>query len=138
MFEKGQSFVMGAGLVRAYDGHKLVYLHLLCQGLECIGKAALLRLDFAGYEMRLKDDLGHDLEVLVREVESQTGEPLFTAGALKELRRLNQYYKKHILRYGSLEDLKKQTQSISADVLHGEVVELIPTLGARVYATGEA
>ena len=49
MYEKGRSFLMASGLVKAYEGYKFVYLHLLCQGFECIGKAILLAHNYGKY-----------------------------------------------------------------------------------------
>lgn len=136
MLDKGRSFVMAAGLVKAYEGEHFVYLHLLCQGVECMGKALLLNQDFALYEPRLKTDFGHDLEELVSVLEGLYSEPLFSTLAMKELRKLNRYYTRHILRYGSAEDFRAEAQTVSADRLHAEVIELIPEAVIKIYGTG--
>lgn len=122
MFEKGRSFVMAGGLVKAYDGHRFVYLHLLCQGAECIGKALLLAHDYEKYEPRLGPGFGHDLEALVAEVQASLGRTLFSEKGMNELKILNSYYKKHILRYGNAMDFRKEAATVQADTLHLELV----------------
>ena len=131
MFEKGRSFVMAGGLVKAYEGHRFVYLHLLCQGLECIGKALLLAHDYEKYAPKLRKDFGHDLEVLIKEVNGNRPNKMFTDNAMKELIKLNCYYKRHMLRYGDASDFKEEAHQITADCLHRELVECLTDLNAK-------
>ena len=132
MFEKGRSFVMASGLVKAYEGHRFVYLHLLCQGVECIGKALLLAHDYEKYETKLRNEFGHDLEVLIKEVNRNRTNNMFTVNAMKELVKLNSYYKRHMLRYGDASDFKEEALQITADCLHRELVERLTDLNAKL------
>ena len=131
MFQKGRSFVLAGGLVKAYEGHRFVYLHLLCQGVECIGKALLLEHDYRQYEPKLRHDFGHDLEVLINEVNKNSGEALFTTSAMTELKQLNTYYGRHSLRYGAAIDFDDEARLVLADNLHRELVESLTELDAK-------
>lgn len=123
MFEKGRSFVMAGSLVNAYQGHRFVYLHLLCQGSECIGKALLLAHDYERYEPMLKQGLGHDLEKLFETVERSLGRKLLSEDGMRELIKLNKYYKKHMLRYGDAADFQREAATVSADAFHADLVD---------------
>jgi hypothetical protein len=138
MYEKGRSFVLAGGLVKAHDGHHFVYLHLLCQGLECIGKALLLECNYEKYEPILKDDYGHDLKLLMAEVDRNAGSKFFSDAATKELSALNTFYKKHILRYGDPADFKKQSANLSAEHVHRELVACLLELNQRFPAVERA
>jgi len=122
MYEKGRSFVMAGALVKAYEGHRFVYLHLLCQGLECIGKALLLAHDYGKYKPVLGTSFRHDLVDLVAEVSRATGTEMFSELASSEVRTLNHFYKNHILRYGDPADFRKEARELAADHLHEELV----------------
>ncbi|WP_146060807.1 hypothetical protein [Thauera chlorobenzoica] len=134
MYEKGRSFVMAGGLVKAYEGHRFVYLHLLCQGLECIGKALLLAHDYGKYEPILRKDFGHDLEVLVAEVDRNAGGPFLSSQSTSELKLLNAYYKRHMLRYGDAGDFNKESLQVCADHLHSDLVNCLTELN-EIFAT---
>ena len=122
---------MAGGLVKAYEGHKFVYLHLLCQGVECIGKALLLAHDYEKYEPKLRNDFGHDLEGIIKEVNRNCANNMFTDNAMTELVTLNSYYKRHMLRYGDASDFKEEALQITADCLHRELVECLTDLNAK-------
>lgn len=122
MFEKGRSFLMAGGLVKAYEGHRFVYLHLLSQGVECIAKAILVAQDYERYEPTLRNEFGHDLEKLINEVKDVSSTALLSDEAMIELRKLNSYYKRHMLRYGSSADFEEEAISLAADHLHSELV----------------
>jgi thymidine kinase len=124
---------MAAGLVKAYEGHWFVYLHLLCQGLECIWKALLLAHDYEKYEPILRTDFGHDLEVLVTEVDRNFSFQFFSNESLKELKPLNSYYKRHILRYGNAEDFRKDLLQLAADHLHGDLVDRLTEFNEHFF-----
>ena len=131
MFEKCRSFVMAGGLVKAYEGHHFVYLHLLCQGLECIGKSLLLAHDYEKYKPVLRNDYGHDLEVLVAEIDRNWGSAFFSEVASKELNGLNSFYKWHMLRYGNPLDFEKQSADLNAEHLHRELVANLTELNRK-------
>jgi len=131
MYEKGRSFIMAGGLVKAYEGHKFVYLHLLCQGLECIGKALLLKHDYQKYAPMLRKSFGHDLAALVSEIHTTSRTTLVCDDALQELTQLNHFYKTHILRYGNASDLIKESSQLSANFLHRDLVACLDTLNEQ-------
>ena len=107
MFNKNRNFLMAGGLVKAYEGHRFVYLHPLSQGLECIAKAILLDQDYERYEPTLRKEFGHDLEKLLNEVKDVSS-TILSDEAMIELRKLNSYYKRHMLRYGSSADFEEE------------------------------
>jgi hypothetical protein len=131
MYEKGRSFVMAAGLVKAYEGHKFVYLHLLCQGFENIGKALLLATDYEKYGPMLKDVYRHDLLKLLRELQTVYGENFLSEDALTEVRSLSYFYEKHQLRYGDKLDFNTSHFGLQADSLHGGLVKLLTTFNPQ-------
>lgn len=131
MYEKGRSFVLAGGLVKAYEGHTFVYLHLLCQGLECIGKVLLLAHDYEKYEPILRTDFGHDLEVLVAEIDRNAGRSFLSSESLNELKLLNSYYKRHMLRYGNVGDFKKESLQVAADHLYRDLVNCLTELNRK-------
>ena len=100
MCEKGKSFIGGALLLRKQGGYEFVVLHLLCQGIEVLGKGYLLLQDYDKYKPQLRR-IGHDLDKLLREVEQVSGIHLLTNGVQLEITELSQLYSQHLLRYGS-------------------------------------
>lgn len=131
MYEKGRSFVLAGGLVKAYEGHRFVYLHLLCQGLECIGKALLLAHDYEKYEPTLRTDFGHDLEVLVAEIDRNSGRSFLSSESSNELKSLNSYYRRHMLRYGNAGDFEQESLQVAADHLHRDLVNCLTELNRK-------
>ncbi|PST87340.1 hypothetical protein C9I86_13200 [Photobacterium sp. NCIMB 13483] len=125
MFEKGRSFVAAAGLLKAYDGHKLVSAHLLCQGFECIGKYLLLKKDYEQYNDKLRKEFGHDLIKLLKEINELYGSELFNSESKNEVDLLNDYYIKHDLRYGSPIDFKSVDTSISFHNIHSDLISIL-------------
>ena len=134
MFEKGRSFVMAGGLLKAYEGHQFVYLHLMCQGLECIGKSLLLAYDYEKYKPMLISPFGHDLEFLIAEVDRNAGAALLSPQSILELKSLNVFYKKHILRYGDAADFGRESARIVADHLHSDLVDCLIELNQKFAA----
>lgn len=134
MFEKGRSFIMAGGLVKAYEGHRFVYLHLICEGLECIGKSLLLAHDYEKYKPMLINPFGHDLELLVAEVDRNADSILLSPQSIAELKLLNIFYKKHILRYGDDADFRTESAQLVADRLHSKLVGCLANLNQK-FAT---
>ncbi|CAK1711523.1 HEPN domain-containing protein [Vibrio crassostreae] len=122
MYVKGRSFIMAGGLVNAYGGDRFVYLHLLCQGIECITKAVLLNKSYKTYEPKLRNKFGHNLEKLYSEVEGNNKSLTLSKDAAFELKQLNSYYKNHMLRYGSEADFKEEAARLKVEHLHSEVL----------------
>ena len=125
MYEKGRSFLMAGGLVKAYSGHNFVYLHLLCQGFENIGKSLLLAKDYEKYGAELISKFHHDLEKLLYELQVIYGSDMFSKKAIEEIIHLNKFYKKQQLRYGDNNDFKVNEFELNADKFHKELVELL-------------
>lgn len=100
MQRRGRAFLASAILLRRQDGDEFVVLHLLCQGVEVLGKGYLISMDYDRHYPRLRR-YGHDLVRLLQEIEAASGLTLLKGGVATELRRLNGFYRGHYLRYGS-------------------------------------
>ena len=118
MYKKGKCFVVAAGLMvkeRALFGenmpepHEYVFLHLTCQGMECVLKGILLAFDFDKYHPHLKKrgdtGFGHDLQKLTRAAILVYGMNNLTEQAEAELANITSFYDKHRLRYGTFVDI---------------------------------
>jgi len=136
MYEKGRSFVMAAGLVKAYEGHKFVYLHLLCQGFENIGKSLLLARNYEHYGPKLKSDFRHDLDALIRELLAIYGRDFLSPESTGEVAALSKFYKQHQLRYGDVNDFIVPTAELNAAHLHKELIQMLETWNQRITAHG--
>ena len=113
MCEKGKSFIGAALLLRNQGGYEYVVLHLLCQGIEVLGKGYLLLQNYDKYKPQLRS-IGHNLENLLREVEQVSGINLRARGVQAEVTELNQLYSQHLLRYGSGMDVLIDPKNISS------------------------
>lgn len=114
MSEKGKSFIGAALLLRKQGGYEYVVLHLLCQGIEVLGKGYLLLQNYDKYEPQLRS-IGHNLDKLLREVEQVSGINLRARGVQSEVTELNQLYSQHLLRYGSAMDVFIDPKTISSN-----------------------
>jgi hypothetical protein len=104
LYSKGRSFVGASVLLRRQGGDEYVVLHLLCQGIEIILKALLLFLDYKKYD-KLQRKFGHDLEkVISAAIDGYRLHPLRPALAA-EVKALNDFYSKHLLRYAGIHDI---------------------------------
>lgn len=104
MYDKGKAFVGASILLRRSSGNPAVVLHLLCQGIELILKAVLLRTDYKKYQPELKK-IGHNLEGAAAAARAATGWHLYSNLTAQELARVNEFYKDHLLRYASGVDI---------------------------------
>lgn len=134
MYDKGRSFILAGGLVKAYEGHKFVYLHLLCQGFENIGKAMLLVKDYDKYGPLLKSKFGHNLESLLDEIKILYGSDFLTDKACTEIQEINKFYKQHQLRYGNEIDFTNTDLSLQANHLHSELAAHLDSLNLTFEA----
>jgi hypothetical protein len=132
MYEKGKAFVGAALLVDQKDGHPAVVLHLLCQGIEIILKALLLRHDYAHYKPRLKK-LGHDLPKVAAAARKATGFHLFTHRTHDELAELSKFYQEHLLRYASNFDIFIDPRTIPSRRVFRHCGALIKFLEQRAH-----
>ena len=115
MYLKGAHFLGAAILVHQRGGYEFVVLHLLCQGVEIILKAALLMKDYDKYQPKLGRPLGHNLEKAA--VEAQRAfhlNPMRTSLKV-ELANLNALYSKHLLRYGTGYDILVDPATVPSD-----------------------
>lgn len=102
MSEKGRAFVGSAMLLKQHGGSEFVVLHLLCQGIEILGKGYLLSVDYDTYTLdRLRKKYGHDLLKLLREVEKVSGLSLLKGPVHGQVQELSALYSDNRLRYGS-------------------------------------
>ncbi len=104
MYVKGKHFLGAALLLQRQGGYEAVVLHLLCQSVELVLKAALLFSDYDKYRRQLKP-LGHNLEKLATVTTAAFGTHVPFAGLVGELKQLNGLYATHSLRYGTAYDL---------------------------------
>jgi hypothetical protein len=128
MYEKGRSFILASGLLKAYEGHRFVYIHLLCQGFENIGKAILLAHDYEKYAPMLAAEYGHNLVKVLRVIHEIRGSSFLSANASSELATLSNLYKSHQFRYGDDIDFAQPPLAINADHLHQELVQHLDAL----------
>lgn len=130
MYEKGRSFLLAGGLVKAYEGHKFVYFHLLCQGFENIGKAILLAHDYDKYGPKLKDYFHHHLDRILAEINIVRGGNFLSAAGADELKGLNKFYRQQKLRYGDEVDFG-DIAALQAEHLHRELVDRLVILNKQ-------
>jgi hypothetical protein len=121
-FYRGANFLLAAKLLEKKGGSRFVFLHLLYQGLEIIIKSLLLMQNYDKYKPKLKSKggLGHDLVECDKELRKELGnKPLKKKDKdiMNELDILNNFYSKHILRYGSALDLFGEPKTISSDLV---------------------
>ncbi|NMG16299.1 hypothetical protein [Aromatoleum bremense] len=128
---------MAGALVKAYEGHKFVYLHLLCQGFENIGKSMLLANNYDKYGPMLKPVYHHNLDTLLSELQVVYGRDVLSAEATSELLSLNKFYKQHQLRYGHTYDLTVGSSELSGDNLHRDLLELLSVWNELFSAEGQ-
>lgn len=128
MFKKGRAFLMASGLLLAHGGNQQVYLHLLGQAYENIGKALILNKDYQKYRPILRKCIGHDLDLLT-EAMCNVGETNFLSKeAFGDILKLNKYYKKHHLRYGHEDDFSMSYEDFFAQDLHKNLVDHLDVL----------
>lgn len=130
MYEKGRSFLLAGGAVKADEGHKFVYFHLLCQGFENIGKAILLAHDYDKYGPKLKDYFHHHLDRILAEVNTVRGSDFLSDAGSEELKELNKFYRQQKLRYGDEVDFG-DVDTLQAEHLHHELVEHLVILNRQ-------
>jgi len=130
-FCRGANFLLAAKLLEKKGRSRYVFLHLLCQGLEIIIKALLLMQNYDTYKPKLisesKGGLGHDLVKCYEELRKELdNKPLRKKdkNIMSELKILNNFYKKHILRYGNLLDFFGEA-TISSDLVRRYAFKLV-------------
>jgi HEPN domain-containing protein len=115
-YTRGENFIVSAMLLRKQAGDEYVILHNLCQGIEIILKALLLMAAYDTYKPKLKG-CGHNLEKLADEVISTFKVRALPSEVMEELRQLNHFYVRHLLRYGSSLDLLVDPSTISSEAV---------------------
>lgn len=104
MFEKGKAFLGAAMLLRQRGAYEYAVLHLLCQGIEILGKGFLLSVDYDTYKPKLRG-YGHNLVKLLGAVEKASNISILKPVVRQELETLSSLYAQHLLRYGSGYDI---------------------------------
>lgn len=115
MYEKGKSFIASFLLLRKNNGHPLVCIHLLCQGVEIIMKSFLLMHNYDIYKNYIKRNIGHNVRKSVDEVINVYNLKAIDSELANELDILTNYFKQHLLRYGSFVDILIDPSTISYD-----------------------
>ena len=111
MYEKGKAFLGAAILLRQRRASEYAVLHLLCQGIEVLGKGYLLMVDYDVFKPKLRV-YGHNLLKLVAAIEAHSGLTILTAPVHAELETLSNLYRRQLLRYGSSYDILVDAKSI--------------------------
>lgn len=114
LYSKGRSFVGAAVLLQRHGGDEYVVLHLLCQGIEIILKALLLFLDHKKYS-KLQRKFGHDLNQLISAAIDGYQLHHLRPPLAAEIKALNDFYSKHLLRYAGLHDIFIAPGSIASE-----------------------
>lgn len=116
MYLRGKSFLGAALFLRNAGGYEYVVLHLLCQGVEVVVKALLLFHDYDTYKPQLKK-FGHDLPKLVDEALRLFNLRPLEANLEDQLKKLNDLYTQHLLRYASSVDILIDASTIPSDLV---------------------
>jgi len=124
MYMKGKAFIGAALLLRRRDGYEYVVLHLLCQGIEVLGKGYLLLVNYDAHKPKLRK-YGHNLVKLVAAVETAMHEPILKAVVRTELEVLSSLYSQHLLRYGSGYDVLVNPNTIPSGRVLSRVAALL-------------
>jgi hypothetical protein len=111
MYEKGKAFLAAAILLRQRHGYEYAVLHLICQGIEVLGKGYLLMSNYDHFKPKLRS-YGHNLLKLVAAIESQAKVGILQPRVRAELSTLNTLYSQHLLRYGSGYDILVSAETI--------------------------
>lgn len=111
MYEKGKAFLCAALLLRQRGAYEYAVLHLLCQGIEVLGKGYLLSVNYDEYKPKLLG-YGHNLLKLVSAVEKEVKVNVLRPAVRAELETLTNLYKQHLLRYGSGYDILVDSKTI--------------------------
>jgi hypothetical protein len=117
MYAKGLGFLGESVLLRKYGGDAFVVLHLHCQGLELVLKAALLFKDFDKYRSRLTKDFGHDLAKTAKVAAKVFGQKPMNKALQAELGELSRFYRWHLLRYGTIADIFIDRGSVASELV---------------------
>jgi hypothetical protein len=114
MMQKGRAFISAALLLRQRDGYEYAVLHLMCQGIEVLGKGYLLSIDYQHYQSKLRA-YRHNLVKVAEAVEQVIAVRVLKPPVRGELEVLSKLYSEHLLRYGSGYDLMVNPTTIPSD-----------------------
>ena len=133
MFEQGIAFTAAAALVDKHNGNASVVLHLLCQGVEIVLKAILLSANYKKYRPQLRS-LGHRLSAIAAETRTASGFHVFPGAAGQELKQLEEFYTKHLLRYAHSFDIFIDAKTIPCRRVARHVAAIIRLCqGNRIF-----
>jgi hypothetical protein len=124
MYEKGGAFLGAALLLRQRNASEYAVLHLLCQGIEVLGKGFLLSVSYDTHNPKLRA-YGHNLIKLVTTVEKIANISILRPEVRAELEVLNNLYMKHLLRYGSGYDILVDPKTIPSRRVLSRAVALV-------------
>ena len=103
-------------LLRQQGAYEFAVLHLICQGIEVLGKGYLLMANYDLFKPKLRA-YGHNLVMLVAAVEAQAKVEILEAPVRLELESLSNLYKQQLLRYGSGYDILVDAKSIPSSLV---------------------
>jgi hypothetical protein len=113
MCENGKSFIGAAILLRRHGRDEYPVLHLICQGIEVLGKGSLLVANYDKYQPLLRR-YGHNLVKLIKAIENELGVKILNPEIMQELVKLNGLYSNHHFRYASGINVLVDPKSISS------------------------
>jgi hypothetical protein len=113
MCENGKSFIGAAILLRQHGSDEYPVLHLICQGIEVLGKGLLLVANYEKYQPLLRR-YGHNLVKVTKAIENELGVKILNPTIMQELDKLNGLYSNHHFRYASGINVLVDAKSISS------------------------
>jgi hypothetical protein len=122
MCDKGKNFIGTSILLRKSEGNEYVVLYLLCQGIEVFLKGVLLLEDYDKYKPLL-EKYGHNLVKISKVVTEEFSLKEMRPDTKNELKILNKYYSKHLLRYGSIIDIIVDPKTIQSERVLRKILE---------------
>lgn len=137
MCENGKSFIGAAILLRQHGRDEYPVLHLICQGIEVLGKGSLLVANYEKYQPLLRR-YGHNLVKLSKAIESEFSVKILDPEILQELEKLNGLYSNHHFRYASGLNVLIDAKSISSHKVLRRTTALMRLAARRAFFRANA
>lgn len=131
---RGRQFIRVAFTLDQDDpGDGYVVRHLLCQGVELILKALLLRKNYDKYRPLLrKAPFGHDLLGLLNEVK-QLYIVKLEPELLADITKLNSFFKTHLFRYSDIEAFLSPAETFPIRRCLEKLLDLMQVMDRRMH-----
>jgi predicted transcriptional regulator len=119
-YEKGRAFLFAALLLREKthsEAQEYVIRHLVCQGVELISKATLLFVNYDKYMPLMERHFRHNIRMTADEALAVTKQKPLSHLLAKQLDQLSHFYSQHLLRYGGLQDIFINPDSLTYELI---------------------